>query len=83
MRLRRVHRIIGLCFSPFFIITVITGICLLWRKAGVYGKGTKDLFIGVHNWEIVTSYVGVILAMGLLFMAISGIIMAFKRSGGR
>ena len=83
MRLRKVHRIIGICFSPFFIITAITAICLLWRKAGLYEKETKDFFIGLHNWEIATSYVGVILAIGLLFISITGIIMAIRVRGGR
>lgn len=78
MKTRNVHRLIGLIFAPFFLITSITGIILLWRKAGIYEKDTKSFLIGLHNWEIASQYIGVILAFGLLFMTISGLIMLIK-----
>ncbi|MGR3318723.1 MAG: hypothetical protein ACUZ8O_09605 [Candidatus Anammoxibacter sp.] len=78
MQLRKIHRIVGIIYAPFFLITAITGIILLWRKAGVYGKGTKGVLQGMHNWEIVSSYIGVILAIGLIWMSITGIIIFIK-----
>lgn len=78
MKTRNIHRLIGLIFAPFFLITAITGIILLWRKAGIYEKSTKGILLGMHNWEIASSYIGVILAIGLLFMTISGLIMIIK-----
>ncbi|MGR3176621.1 MAG: hypothetical protein ACUZ8E_01025 [Candidatus Anammoxibacter sp.] len=78
MQLRKVHRIIGIIYAPFFLITAITGIILLWRKAGFYEKGTKGVLLGIHNWERVSSYIGVILATGLIWMSITGIIIFIK-----
>ncbi len=78
MGIRKIHRLMGLIFAPFFLITSLTGIILLWRKAGIYEKGTKNFLLGMHNWEIASSYIGVILACSLLFMTISGLIMFFK-----
>ena len=60
MNIRRCHRITGLVFSPFFLITAITGTVLLWRKDGIYDGETKGLLLGLHNWEIGAKYVGVI-----------------------
>jgi succinate dehydrogenase/fumarate reductase cytochrome b subunit len=73
LKLRQIHRIVGLIFAPFFILTAVTGMVLLWRKGGVYGKETKDLLLGIHNWEIGAEYVGVILALGLFCMAVTGV----------
>ncbi len=78
MGIRKIHSLIGLIFAPFFIITSLTGIVLLWRKAGVYEKETKNFLLGMHNWEIASSYIGVILAFSLLFMTISGLVIFFK-----
>ncbi len=78
MNIRKYHRLIALIFSPFFLITSFTGIILLWRKAGIYEKGTKNFLLGMHNWEGASSYIGVILACGLLFMTITGLIMLIK-----
>ena len=73
MKLRSLHRTVEILFSPFFLITACTGICLLWRKAEIYGKETKSLLLGMHNWEIAAQYVGGVLAAGLIFMALTGI----------
>ncbi|MGR3221275.1 MAG: hypothetical protein ACUZ8H_15880 [Candidatus Anammoxibacter sp.] len=78
MQLRKIHRIIGIIYAPFFLITAITGMILLLRKVGLYGKGTKDFLLGMHNWEAVSSYVGVTLAIGLIWMSITGIIIFIK-----
>ena len=83
MRIRKIHRLIGLIFAPFSIITSLTGIVLLWRKAGIYEKETKNFLLGMHNWEIVSSYIGVILAFSLLFMTISGLVIFFKTRNGK
>jgi uncharacterized iron-regulated membrane protein len=80
MNIRKLHRYIGLIFAPFFLLTSFTGIALLWRKAEVYAPNTKDLFIGLHNWEIVAKYSGVILALGLIFMVVTGIIIIIQLS---
>ena len=78
MKLRKLHRTFGMVFAPFFLLTTVTGMILLWRKAELYSKETKSLMLGLHNWEIGAKYIGVVLASGLLFMVISGFIMAVK-----
>lgn len=78
MNIRKLHRKIGLILSPFFLLTAVTGILLLWRKAGVYGTETKNLLLGFHNWEIAAKYVGVILALGLIMMTVTGLSMLIK-----
>lgn len=78
MRLRKLHRIVGVTFAPFFLITSLTGIILLWRKDGLYDKEVKNLLISLHNWEIGAKYIGIILAMGLLFMTVSGLILFIR-----
>jgi len=78
MNTRKFHRFVGLVLAPFFLITAVTGIALLWRKAEIYGKETKDLLIGFHNWEIAAKYIGVILAIGLIIMALTGLSMIVR-----
>jgi uncharacterized iron-regulated membrane protein len=78
MNVRQLHGIVGLIFAPFFILTAATGIVLLWRKAGIYGKETKDLLLGIHNWEIGAGYIGIILALGLSCMAVTGLIILIQ-----
>lgn len=78
LKIKKLHRLTGLIFAPFFIITALTGMVLLWRKAGIYEKSTKGILLGIHNWEAVTKYIGVILAAGLLCMAITWLVMALK-----
>ena len=78
MRIRTVHRIVGVVFAPFFLITALTGIALLWRKAGIYGGESQRLILGLHNWEIAARYVGAILAGGLIFMAVTGLVIAVR-----
>ena len=64
-------------FAPFFVITAVTGILLLWRKTGYLGDKIKPV-LGIHNWEIVANYVGVILAGGLLVMTLTGVVLAVQ-----
>ena len=65
-------------FAPFFLITALTGMALLWRKAEVYGPDIKNFLIGIHNWEIAARYIGVILAAGLIFMVVTGSLIFIK-----
>lgn len=80
MKLRKFHKTVGLIFAPFFLLTSLTGILLLWRKDDVYGKEVKELLIGLHNWEIGMKYIGVILALGLITVTITGLMLAFRSS---
>ncbi len=73
--LRKLHRIVAIVFTPFLLITPITGIILLFRKTGLYGDETKNLLQGMHNWEIAANYVGIILALGLIFVVATGLVM--------
>ncbi|MBT7068003.1 MAG: hypothetical protein HN919_17020 [Verrucomicrobia bacterium] len=83
MNIRKLHRVVGLLFAPFFLITALTGIALLWRKADVYGAETKGILIGLHNWEIAAKYIGVILAAGLICMVVTGLFMFIRQSKNR
>jgi len=75
MIIRKIHRTIGIIWAPFFLLTASTGILLLFRNTGLYSIETLKILIGLHNWEIVANYVGIILAIGLISMAISGILL--------
>lgn len=79
MQLRIFHRRLALILSPFFIITSLTGIALLFRKDDLYGKEIKNLLIGLHNWEIGMKYIGVILGFGLLAVTLSGIMLFMQK----
>lgn len=79
MRLRTFHKKVALFFSPFFLLTSFTGIALLFRKDEMYSKETKDFFIGLHNWEYGMKYIGIILALGLITVTISGLMIYFKK----
>ena len=76
MTIRKLHRIVGVCFAPFFLITACTGAALLWRNAGIFSFDTKGTMLGLHNWEglhgLGIHYLGVLLAAGLTFMAVTG-----------
>ncbi len=78
MKLRVLHRRVALIFSPFLILSSLTGIALFFRKDDLYSKDTKNLLLGLHNWEIVTKYVGIILALALLFISVTGIMIFLK-----
>lgn len=78
MNLRQIHRIVGLLFAPFFILTAVAGMLLLWRNAGIYGVETKEFLLGIHNWEIGAEYIGTILSLGLLCMVVSGVIILIQ-----
>jgi hypothetical protein len=71
MWLRRIHRLVGLVFAPFFLITAVTGGILLWRR--YYGPDIKHDLLGWHNWEGLGDYLGVLLAGALAVMAVTGV----------
>ena len=73
MQLRKLHRTVGFVFAPFFLLTASTGIILLWRKGDLYGPEVKNTLLGLHNWEGLAPYIGVVLASGLLFMTCTGL----------
>jgi uncharacterized iron-regulated membrane protein len=78
LNLRTFHRRLALIFSPFLLLTSITGIALLFRKDEFYGKDVKTFLIGLHNWELVGKYVGTILAIGLMTITVTGIMLFWK-----
>jgi uncharacterized iron-regulated membrane protein len=69
--LRKLHRIVGLIFAPFFVITAATGAILLFRRQ--YSPSVKHDLLEWHHWEGLANYIGLLLAGALLFMAISGV----------
>ena len=80
MHIPKIHRQVALIFLPFFILPSLTGILLLWRKNEIYGKEVKELFVGLHTWEIGAKYIGVILGSALLFLTISGLVIIYQTS---
>ncbi|MCI5212160.1 MAG: PepSY domain-containing protein [Candidatus Electrothrix sp. ATG2] len=80
MKIRKLHRITAITFAPFFILLSASGCVLLFRKAGIYSKEIKSLFVSIHTWEIIVPYIGIIAGLGLLTVVITGIIIFFKRN---
>lgn len=78
MNIRVVHRRLAIIFSPFLLLTSVTGILLLFRKDGLYSKEVKSLLLGLHNWEIATKYVGAILGLALIIICIAGLMLFAK-----
>lgn len=78
MKLRVFHRRMAIIFSPFLILTALTGIALFFRKDDFYGKEIKGLLIGLHNWESGAKYIGIVLALGLISICVSGLMLFFK-----
>ena len=78
---RSLHRTVGILFVPFFLLTALTGIVLLFRKSGWYGQNVKKVTLGLHNWEIARQHIGIILSAALTFMGITGIMMIREKPG--
>jgi len=78
MTLRKFHKTIALIFSPFLLLTSVTGIILLWRKDELYSKETKNLLIGLHNWEYGAKYIGSALGLALILIIVTGLLIAFR-----
>jgi uncharacterized iron-regulated membrane protein len=79
MFLRRMHRTVGIIFAPFFLLTAVAGMLLLLRKTGLYSLEVHKVLLGLHNWEIISAYAGIVLASALAFMAITGSMIFLKR----
>uniref|UniRef100_UPI0040571F3D hypothetical protein n=1 Tax=Candidatus Electronema sp. TaxID=2698783 RepID=UPI0040571F3D len=80
MKIRTFHRTCAIIFSPLFLFSsAISGGILLFRKADMYSKETKELLVKLHTWELVAPYIGMILAFGLFAVTVSGIILFFNR----
>ncbi|RWX46125.1 PepSY-associated TM helix [Candidatus Electrothrix aarhusensis] len=80
MKIRKLHRITAITFAPLFILLGVSGCALLFRKAGFYSKDIKEFLVSIHTWEIIAPYVGGVVGLGLLIVAITGIIIFFKRN---
>lgn len=78
MNLRKWHKKVAMASAPFFILTSLTGIALLFRKDGLYSGEMKSFLIGIHNWELGAKYIGAILALALIFVSISGFMIGLK-----
>ncbi len=78
MKLRKLHKVVALAFSPFLLLTSLTGIALLWRKDELYSKETKNLLIGLHNWEYGAKYIGTVLGLALIFIVVTGVLLALR-----
>ena len=80
MKIRKLHRMTAITFSPFLILFALSGSTMLFRKTGIYSKEIKKVIESVHTWEIIAPYIGIIGGLGLLTVAITGIIIFFKRT---
>ena len=80
MKIRKLHRITAITFAPFFFLLAVSGSALLFRKAGVYPKETKELLVSLHTWEIIAPYIGIIAGLGLLTVAVTGVIIFFRKN---
>ena len=72
---RKVHRWAGVVLAPLLIVTGLTGGVLLFRRAGWYGLDAQHAMTDLHNYEIIGDYVGLIAALGLIFMAGTGLLL--------
>jgi uncharacterized iron-regulated membrane protein len=79
MKIRKIHRSLAIVYSPLFIILAISGCMLLFRKTGIYGEDTKSFLVSLHTWEIIASYIGLVIGLGLLVISITGIILYFNK----
>lgn len=77
MQLRKLHRTIGIFLAPFFMITALGGGFLLYRK--FWNNFPLEATVkSIHNYEVIYSYVGTIVALSLLAMAITGTMIWFQ-----
>lgn len=80
MKIRKIHRLCAITFSPFLLLLACTGSLLLFRKAGIYSKDNQVFILSVHTWEIIAPYLGIIFGFGLTVIVLTGITIFFKRS---
>ena len=79
MKVRKFHRICAITFSPLFLFSAFSGGVLLFRKAGLYNRELKETVVSFHTWEALAPYLGLIVALGLTAVALSGIILFFNK----
>ena len=72
--MRKCHRALGLCLSPAFALWAVCGGLLLLRKTGLYERrgGFRDAIQHLHDLEIIAPYVGLVPAVGLLIVVVTG-----------
>jgi len=64
--LRRLHLIVGFTLAPLLLLQAVTGFILRW---GDYGP------VRLHNWQVISRHVAYVLAVGLAFLAVSGVVL--------
>jgi hypothetical protein len=77
-KIRKLHRVAAIAFSPILFVLAISGCLLFFRKAGIYEKEIKELLVGIHTWEIAMPYIGLVFGLGFLFILVSGVILFFN-----
>ncbi len=90
-KLRKLHMWVGLILSPFLLITGL--IALFYFLGEMSGSeamedSAKRLF-DLHSWEAIGEWFGALVALALVFLAVTGIIFMLmtwsakrKRAGG-
>ena len=75
MKLRAIHRVLGLVTAPFMIVTALCGLVLLYRKTGLYERNGefRETVQNLHNYELLTPYVGTVAAVLMTALAITGV----------
>ena len=68
MFIRKLHRIIGAIVGPFLLVTAVAGLLTI---AGYFNPTVFRL----HNWRIVGSWLGIVVASGLALQVITGFIL--------
>ena len=90
-KLRKLHMWVGLILSPFLLLTGL--IALLYFVGEMAGseelEDTAKRLFDFHSWEIVGEWFGALVALALVFLALTGIIFMLmtwsakrKRAGG-
>ena len=89
MKLRLVHRVLGLIAAPAMIVTAICGLILLYRKTGLYERAGefRETVEHLHNYEIVAPYIGTLAAVLMIAVACTGLALLgqvfLRRRGAR
>jgi uncharacterized iron-regulated membrane protein len=65
--LRKAHLIVGAVCAPFLLVTGATAFVML---SGI--RHNALAFFPLHSWRVIQKYAGVVVAAGLVLLAISG-----------
>jgi uncharacterized iron-regulated membrane protein len=65
IQLRKLHLIIGFTLVPFLFIQAVTGFA---QVLGMF----PPLVVRFHSWSIIVRQLGLVVATGLAFLAVSG-----------